>query len=124
MTSLRQIDEILDYAKATIDELRLFRILPDEAMTDIVGILVDICKHIKRAVENMEHHPAIAKDEAIKVKGLENKVGNHYYRALAALFDQDDMHLVFKYREVYRHLNTTSDVADVAMDSLLDVLMQ
>ena len=67
---------------------------------------------------------AIAKDEAIKVKGLENKVGNHYYRALAALFDQDDMHLVFKYREVYRHLNTTSDVADVAMDSLLDVLMQ
>ena len=120
----RQIDAILDYAKATIDELRLFRILPDEAMTDIVGILVDICKHIKRAVENMEHHPAIAKDEAIKVKGLENKVGNHYYRALAALFDQDDMHLVFKYREVYRHLNTTSDVADVAMDSLLDVLMQ
>ena len=59
----RQLDEILDYAKATIDELRLFRILPDEAMTDIVGILVDICKHIKRAVENMEHHPAIAKDE-------------------------------------------------------------
>ena len=120
----RQIDEILDYAKATIDELRLFRILPDEAMTDIVGILVDICKHISRAVANMEHHPNIAKDEAIKVKGLENKVGNHYYRALGALFDQDDFHLVFKYREVYRHLNTTSDVADVAMDSLLDVLMQ
>ena len=51
-------------------------------------------------------------------------MGNHYYRALGALFDQDDIHLVFKYREVYRHLNTTSDVADVAMDSLLDVLMQ
>lgn len=119
----RQIDEILDYAKTTIDELRLFRILPDEAMTDMVAILTDMCKHISRAVANMEKHPAIAKDEAIKVKGLENKVGMHYYRALAALFDQDDFHLIHKYREVYRHLNTTSDIADVAMDSLLDVLM-
>ena len=119
----RQLDEILDYAKTTIDELRLFKILPDDAMSDIVGILCDICKHIGIAVANMEKHAQIAKDEALIVKSLENKVGMHYYRALANLFENGDYKLIFKYREVYRHLNTTSDIADVAMDSLLDVLM-
>ncbi len=77
---------------------------------------------IQKAVANMEKHKNIAKDEAIKVKGLENKMGAHYYKALATLFESDDLKSTFKYREVYRHLNTTADEADVAMDYLLDIL--
>ncbi|MDE5618246.1 MAG: DUF47 family protein [Clostridia bacterium] len=119
----RQLDEILDYAKTTIDETRLFNILPDEAMRDMIGILCDICKHISIAVAHIEKHPQIAKDEALTVKSLENTVGMHYYSALANLFDNADMRLIFKYREVYRHINTTSDIADKAMDSLLDILL-
>ncbi|MCX4363286.1 MAG: DUF47 family protein [Clostridia bacterium] len=118
----RQLDEVLDYAKTAIDEMRLFKIDPNEDMTRMVGILFDITVHIKKAVESMEKHKSIAKDEAIKVKSLENKMGANYYKALARLFESDDIKSVFKYREVYRHLNTTADEADSAMDYLLDIL--
>lgn len=118
----RQLDEILDYAQTAVDEMRLFGITPNEDMERMVGILFDITVHIQKAVANMEKHKNIAKDEAIKVKGLENKMGAHYYKALATLFESDDLKSTFKYREVYRHLNTTADEADVAMDYLLDIL--
>lgn len=119
----RQIDEILDYAKTTVDETRLFRVRPNEDMVKMISILLDITVHIQKAVAHMEKHKSISRDEAIKVKSLENKVGAAYYKALAKLFDTDNMNEIFKYREIYRHLNTTADVADVAMDSLLDALM-
>lgn len=119
----RQLDEILDYAKTTVDETRLFNVKPNEDMVKMVAILLDITQHITKAVTNMEKHKSIARDEAIKVKSLENKVGAAYYKALARLFDTSEIHEIFKYRELYRHLNTTADVADVAMDSLLDALM-
>ena len=119
----RQLDEILDYAKTTVDETRLFSVKPNEDMIKMVSILLDITQHIQKAVANMEKHKSISRDEAIKVKSLENKVGAAYYKALARLFDTSDIHEIFKYREIYRHLNTTADVADVAMDSLLDALM-
>lgn len=118
----RQLDEILDYAKTTVDEINLFKIKPNDDITIMVGILLDIAEHTHKAVCNMEKHKNIAKDEAIKVKGLENKMAAQCCKALARLFETDDWRLVFKYREIYRHLNTTSDIADVAMDSLLDII--
>lgn len=118
----RQLDEILDYAKTTVDEFKLFKIEPNDDIRVMVGILLDISKHIYKAVLNTEKHKNIAKDEAIKVKGLENKMAAHCYKALARLFDNEDFRTIFKYREIYRHLNATSDVADVAMDSLLDII--
>lgn len=118
----RQIDEILDYAKTTVDEFRLFNIEPNEDICIMVNILLEIGDHISKAIINMEKHKNIAKDEAIVVKRLENKMAEHCVNALARLFDTDDWHLVFKYREIYRHLNTTADVADVAMDYLLDII--
>jgi uncharacterized protein len=118
----RQIDEILDYAKTTVDELRKFKITPNDDIVVMVGILLDISVRISKAISNTEKHKNIAKDDAIAVKALENKMAAHCVDSLARLFETDDWRLVFKYREIYRHLNTTSDVADVAMDSLLDVI--
>lgn len=118
----RQIDEILDYAKTTVDEFRLFEIEPNEDICNMVKVLYEITDHISKAIANIEKHKNIAKDEAILVKGLENKVAEICVVALANLFKTDSWQMVFKYREIYRHLNTTSDIADVAMDSLLDII--
>ena len=117
-----KIDEILDYAKTTVDEIKAFNIEPNEDMCALTEILLEITHRISKAIANMEKHKSIATAEAIAVKTLENKVAARCVESLARLFDIDDWHLVFKYREIYRHLNTTSDIADVAMDSLLDVI--
>lgn len=119
-----QLDEILDYAKTSVDEIRFFGVKPDEEMRNITEVLCDMCEHIIIAVGNVEKRPAIAKDEAIYVKAMENKVGDLTIRALALLFEDADYKKIFKYREIYRHLNQTADIADEAMDYLLDVMVK
>ncbi|MFA5449688.1 MAG: DUF47 family protein [Clostridia bacterium] len=119
-----ELDEILDYAKTSVDEIRFFNVIPDEDMNDITLALIDMCEHIVLAVSHLENHPSIAKDEAIYVKAMENKIGDMTMRALAILFEDDDHKKIFKYREIYRHLNQTADLGDMAMDTLLDIMVK
>ena len=111
-----KLDEILDYAKTSVDEIRLFKVKADTEMTDITAALSEMADHIILAVSNMEHHEAISSDEAIYVKAMENKVGDLTVKALTKLFDEADFRSIFKYREIYRHLNQTADIGDEAMD--------
>ena len=119
-----QLDEITDYAKTSVDEIRMFKVIPDSDMEHITKTLCEMCEHIYKAVVNIEHHQAISRDEAIKVKELENTVGQQCCEALAILFEDDDFKKIFKYREIYRHLNHTADIGDMAMDNLLDILVK
>lgn len=119
-----QLDEILDYAKTSVDEIRFFNVTPDNEMVAVTETLLDMCEHIITAVSNVEKHRSISRDEAIYVKRMENKVGDMTTRALAILFDSDDHKRIFKYREIYRHLNQTADISDEAMDTLLDIMVK
>lgn len=120
----RYIDEILDYAKATVDEIRMFNVKPTKDMAKMIFILLEMTQRIHLAVNNLEERPAISKEEAIKVKKLENKVGDQCIKALAKLFEDDDIKSVLKYREIYRHINRTADLGDAAMDYLLDIIVK
>ena len=119
-----KLDEFLDYAKTSVDEIRLFKVKADTEMTDITAALSEMADHIILAVSNMEHHEAISSDEAIYVKAMENKVGDLTVKALTKLFDEADFRSIFKYREIYRHLNQTADIGDEAMDCLLKILVK
>ena len=119
-----KLDEILDYAKTSVDEIRLFNVKPDKEMCEVTATLLEMSEHIILSVSNIEKHEAIASDEAIYVKSLENKVGDICVKGLAALFNNADFRTIFKYREIYRHLNQTADIADEAMDCVLKVLVK
>ncbi|MBO5776251.1 MAG: DUF47 family protein [Clostridia bacterium] len=119
-----KLDEVLDYAKTSVDEIRLFGVTPDDEMAEVTATLLEMAEHIILAVSNIEKHEAIARDEAIYVKSLENKVGDICVKGLANLFNNADFRTIFKYREIYRHLNQTADIADEAMDCLLKVLVK
>jgi len=121
----RHIDEILDYAKTTVDEIRLFNVTPNKDMAKMIFILLEMTQRIHLAVNNLEERPAISKEEAIKVKKLENKVGDECVNSLARLFeDENDFKSILKYREIYRHINHTADIGDTAMDFLLDIIVK
>ena len=85
-----KLDEVLDYAKTSVDEIRLFKITPDDEMTEITTALHEMSEHIILAVSNITA----------------------------------DFRSIFKYREIYRHLNQTADIADEAMDCLLKILVK
>ena len=120
----RLIDEITDYTKTTVDGFRLFKILPNEHMITLTGTLFEMTVHIYNAVNRIEKHRSIARDEALKVKAMENVVYNQSHEALADLFENQDFRTIFKYRELYKHLQHTSEIADKAMDFLLNILVK
>ena len=45
-------------------------------MAKMIFILLEMTQRIHLAVNNLEERPAISKEEAIKVKKLENKMGD------------------------------------------------
>ena len=119
-----ELDEVLDYAKTSVDEIRVFNLTPDENMIELTGALLDMTEHMVLAISHMEKHKSICQDEAIYVKSLENKVGHMTTKIIAKLFEEVDHRKIFKYREVYRHLNKTADIADAAMDTLLRIIVK
>jgi len=120
----RQLDEIIDYTKTSVDEIRLFKITPNEEMLKIIDTLVEMTDHLFEAIRNMQHDQEKSKTEAYKVKYLENVMDSLTKNAYANIFESDDFKMIFKYNEIYRHLNHTADIADSAMDFLLDIFVK
>ena len=118
------LDEIIDYIKTSVDEIHLFKIIPNEDMKEITSTLLEMSNHLFDAISNMEHDEEKSKVSAYLVKKLENDMETLTKSAYARIFECDDFKMIFKYNEIYRHLNHTADVADKAMDFLLDIFVK
>ncbi len=120
----RLLDEIIDYIKTSVDEIHLFKIMPNEDLIKITSTLLEMTNHLHDAISNMAHDEEASKAAAYKVKNLENVMDTLTKSAYAKIFENDDFKMIFKYAEIYKHLNHTADVADSAMDFLLDIFVK
>ena len=118
------IDEIVDYIKTSVDELRLFKIKPNEDLAQMTDTLLEITEHLNTAISEMSHDQEASSAAAYRVKHLENVMESLTKAAYARIFESDDFKMIFKYNEIYRHLNHTADVADRSMDFLLDIFVK
>ncbi|MGH2582174.1 MAG: DUF47 domain-containing protein [Anaerolineales bacterium] len=122
------IDNILDYANTTLDELQLFEVKPNPFVQRIVSLLADAAQEIYRAVQNLQEHPNVASDHAVRAKALENRVEHIYREALADLFkrpkDIDGVMEILKMREIYRHLSNAADRGDEAANVINDIVVK
>ena len=124
----RAIDDVLDYANTTIEEMALFDISPNDYMARITSLLTDAATEILNAVLRLESHPRVAVDHSVRAKALENRVEAVYRQAIAALFTmpRDVEHIVemLKLREVYRHLSNAADRGDEAANVIGDIVVK
>ena len=124
----RTIDDVLDYAYSTLDEVELLKVKPTASMQKIASLLRDAANELLMAVDRLEDHPGVANEHAQRAKALENKVEILYREALAELFEGVDTtkHVmkVFKYREVYRHLSNAADRGDEAANVIASIVMK
>lgn len=122
------IDNILDYANTTLDELQLFEVKPNTFVQRIVSLLADAAQEIYRAVQNLQDHPNVASDHAVRAKALENRVEHVYREGLADLFnrpkDIDGVMEILKLREIYRHLSNAADRGDEAANVINDIVVK
>ena len=124
----RTIDDVLDYAYSTVDEMEMLKVRPTPFMQRIASLLRDAANELLLAVDRLESHPTVANEHAQRAKSLENRVETVYREALADLFSgaEDSKHIikVLKQREVYRHLRNCADRGDEAANVIADIVVK
>jgi uncharacterized protein Yka (UPF0111/DUF47 family) len=124
----RTIDDMLDYANTTVDEMEILKVAPTPYMGRIASLLRDAAFEIHLGVQRLKGHPSVANEHAQRAKALENRVEDVYREALADLFGgpQDVAHVIemLKMREVYRHLSNAADRGDEAANVIADIVVK
>lgn len=124
----RAIDDVLDYANTTVDEMTLLKVQPNDYVRRMVAILEEAAEELYRAVKHLHDHPQVANDHAVSAKRLENRTEQIYREALSELFDHtadvEGIVYVLKMREVYRHLSNAADRGDEAADIITDIVVK
>jgi predicted phosphate transport protein (TIGR00153 family) len=124
----RTIDDVIDYAYSTVNEMEVLKVIPNNFMQRIASLLQDAAYEIFLAVQRLKNHPAVAIDHAQRAKALENRVESVYREAIADLFSgPEDIHHVvemLKRREVYRHLSNAADRGDQAANVISDIVVK
>jgi len=122
------VDDVLDYANTTLEELSMFEIDPTPYLERMVSLLTDAAHEIHLAVQRLDEHPSVANDHAVRAKALENRVETVYREAIADLFrmprDVDHIVEMLKLREVYRHLSNAADRGDAAANVIGDIVVK
>jgi uncharacterized protein Yka (UPF0111/DUF47 family) len=122
------IDDILDYANTTIEEMALLHVEPNVYVERMVSLLTDAAREINMGVTRLQDHPNVANDHAVRAKALENRMETVYREAIANLFnvprDVDHVVEMLKLREIYRHLSNAADRGDNAANVIGDIVVK
>jgi predicted phosphate transport protein (TIGR00153 family) len=124
----RAIDDVLDYADSTVEEMAMLGVDSNQYLVRMVSLLRDAAEEINRGVQRLEDRPNVANDHAVRAKALENRVEAVYREAVGALFNgpRDVEHVVemLKLREIYRHLSNAADRGDEAANIIGDIVVK
>jgi predicted phosphate transport protein (TIGR00153 family) len=125
----REVDDVLDYANTTVDEMEILNVIPTTYMQQMASLLYDAAVEIKLAIERLQDkHYSVAGDHAKRAKTIENRVESIYRTSLGNLFKstKNVKHVVhmLKVREIYRHLSNAADREDDAANVVSDIVMK
>jgi len=124
----RAIDDVMDYAYSTVEEMQLLEVEPNDFLRRIVSLLHDAANEIHLAMLRLKENPGVASEHASRAKALENRVERVYREAVADLFSgPDDVQHVMamlKLREIYRHLSNCADRGDAAANIIHDIVVK
>jgi predicted phosphate transport protein (TIGR00153 family) len=124
----RTIDDVIDYAYSTVDEMEVLNVKTTPYIQRIASLLKDAAYEIQQGVLRLENHPNVATEHAQRAKALENRVEQVYREAIADLFNGPESveHVVemLKMREIYRHLSNAADRGDEAANVIADIVVK
>ena len=124
----RAIDDVMDYAYATVEEMEVLDVEPNDFLRRMVSLLQDSAEEIHQAMLRLKENPGVAAEHASRAKAMENRVERVYREALADLFSgPEDIHHVMdmlKLRELYRHLSNCADRGDEAANVIHDIVVK
>lgn len=124
----RTVDDILDDTWFTINEMDILEVEPNLHLQEMAQRLSQGAEEIKMAIERLSDHPGVASTHAIRAKAVCNDMETLYAKALADLFrkpkDLDNVIVMLKLREIYRHLFHAGGRIGDAADTIDDIIVK
>ncbi len=124
----RAVDDILDDTWFTINEMDILEVEPNLHLQEMAQRLSQGAEEIKMAIERLSDHPGVASSHAIRAKAIRNDMETLYAKALADLFrkpkDLDNVIVMLKLREIYRHLFHAGGRIGDAADTIDDIIVK
>lgn len=124
----RAIDDVMDYAYSTVEEMQLFDVEPNEFLQRMVSLLHEAAGELHLAMQRLQDNPKVASEHASAAKALENRVETVYREAIADLFSGPEsvkqVMQMLKLREIYRHLSNCADRGDAAANAIHDIVVK
>lgn len=137
------LDLGMNYAKTTIREMEVMQLGPDKFMLEMAVEFKAAAMSLQQGFQKLTENPAQAEENAKAALKCERNVEKIYRRALADLFNVDEMVQklqaaepgsraqamlkvvdMFKHRELYRHLSNCADRLAEAADRLHDIVVK
>ncbi len=124
----RAIDDILDDTWFTINEMDILEVEPNPHLREMAERLNQGAEEIKLAIDRLERNPGVASQHAIRARAIKNDLETLYAKALADLFrkpkDLDNVIMMLKLREIYRHLFHAGGRIGDAADTIDDIVVK
>ena len=124
----RAIDDVMDYAFSTVEEMQILDVEPNDFLRRMVSLLQDAVTEIHLAMLRLKENPGVASEHASRAKALENRVERVYREAIADLFSgpADIQHVMsmLKLREIYRHMLHAVGSSDTAANIISDIVVK
>ena len=122
------IDDMLDYAYTTVEEMLMLGTEPDDHLSEMIKINREAAQELHQAMERLTSNPRVAGDHGRRAKKLENDVEHLYFNAISDLFkkakDFKPLMEMLRRREIYRHVSNMADRANKAADVIGIVVMK
>jgi len=125
-TLSRAVDDIIDAAKSTVEEIKIFNIEPTKELLIMAKVLREGTLEIYDSLRNLKENPNVAMEHAKRAKATENQMNVVYLESLAELFDDENntTSYMMKMRELYRHLKRSADSCDDAANVISDIIVK
>ncbi len=120
----RAIDDVVDHAKNTVKEMKVFEIESNDHLCQMASLLQNGAEQLVASMRHLKKNPNVAVDYALRAKRIENRMNDNYLTALKQLFSEQDTHLIFSLREIYRHFNRSADRVDEAANIISNIVVK
>lgn len=122
----RAVDEVIDAAQRTVEELHAFGVKPNAELAAMAEVLEKGTLEIYDSLKSLKDHPSVALEHAKAAKATENQIHHIYLKSLSDLFDNPEHSpgYMLKMREIYRHLNRSADSCDEAANIISDIIIK
>jgi uncharacterized protein Yka (UPF0111/DUF47 family) len=119
----RQMDYVINWSLSTALEMRAFKIKPDAAMLAMAEALLGGARLMSEAIRIMQSEPARASTYVPLMRKAERDIDETYVRALAQAFEEKDLRIPLKKREIYHHLRDAGRNLVATVDTLHRIIV-